>query len=73
MASSWATSTSGTTRSNRERQPTGPNTRLLTGRRSLAQVPAYVYATSGVIMTMPWSFKFFFGMINDCFPIGGYR
>ena len=46
---------------------------LLTGRRSLVQVPAYVYATSGVIMTMPWSFKFFFGMINDCFPIGGYR
>ena len=36
-------------------------------------VPAYVYSTSGVIMTMPWSFKFFFGMINDCFPIGGYR
>jgi hypothetical protein len=36
-------------------------------------VPAYVYSTSGVIMTMPWSFKFFFGAINDCCPIFGYR
>merc|ERR1719424_467402 len=36
-------------------------------------VPAYVYSTSGVIMTMPWAFKFFFGAINDCCPIFGYR
>ena len=36
-------------------------------------VPAHVYATSGVIMTLPWSFKFFFGMVNDCVPILGYR
>merc|ERR1719163_50097 len=24
-------------------------------------------------MMLPWSFKFFFGMINDCVPIFGYR
>jgi hypothetical protein len=36
-------------------------------------VPAYVYSTAGVIMTLPWSFKFLFGLLNDCVPIGGYR
>ena len=36
-------------------------------------VPAYVYATAGVITSIPWSFKFLFGMINDCFPIFGRR
>ena len=36
-------------------------------------VPAYVYATAGVITSIPWSFKFLFGMINDCFPIFGLR
>jgi len=36
-------------------------------------VPGYVYATAGVITTLPWSFKFFFGMLNDCVPIAGYR
>jgi Na+/melibiose symporter-like transporter len=36
-------------------------------------VPGYVYATAGVITTLPWSFKFFFGMLNDCVPIFGYR
>jgi hypothetical protein len=36
-------------------------------------VPGYVYATAGVITTLPWSFKFFFGMLNDCVPICGYR
>lgn len=36
-------------------------------------VPGYVYATAGVITTLPWSFKFFFGMLNDCLPICGYR
>jgi len=36
-------------------------------------VPAYVYATAGVITSIPWSFKFFFGMVNDCLPIGGRR
>ena len=36
-------------------------------------VPAYVYATAGVITSIPWSFKFLFGMINDCFPILGRR
>ena len=24
-------------------------------------------------MTLPWSLKFIFGMVNDCFPICGYR
>ena len=36
-------------------------------------VPAHVYATVHVIMTLPWSFKFAFGLLNDCAPIGGYR
>lgn len=36
-------------------------------------VEGYVYATAATIITMPWSFKFFFGAINDCFPIAGYR
>lgn len=36
-------------------------------------VPAYIYATAGVIMNLPWCFKFFFGLMNDCMPIFGYR
>mmetsp|Transcript_32765 Transcript_32765/g.76572 ORF Transcript_32765/g.76572 Transcript_32765/m.76572 type:complete len:579 (+) Transcript_32765:76-1812(+) len=36
-------------------------------------VPGYVYATAAVVTTMPWSFKLFFGFLNDCFPILGYR
>ena len=36
-------------------------------------VPAYVYATIGTVMTVPWSLKFIFGMVNDCFPILGYH
>ena len=36
-------------------------------------VPSYVFATASVITTLPWSFKFLFGMINDCFPIYGYH
>ena len=36
-------------------------------------VPAYVYSTAGVIMTLPWSFKFLLGALNDCVPIFGYR
>lgn len=36
-------------------------------------VPAYVYATVSVISMLPWSFKFFFGLINDTVPIMGLR
>ena len=36
-------------------------------------VPSYVYSTASVIMTMPWSFKFFLGLLNDCVPIMGLR
>lgn len=36
-------------------------------------VPAYVYATASVINSLPWSFKFFFGFINDTVPIRGLR
>ena len=36
-------------------------------------VPAHVYATIATVMTLPWSLKFVFGMINDCFPILGYH
>lgn len=36
-------------------------------------VPAYVYATVNVVTTLPFSFKFLFGFINDTIPIMGYR
>mmetsp|Transcript_14307 Transcript_14307/g.42693 ORF Transcript_14307/g.42693 Transcript_14307/m.42693 type:complete len:588 (+) Transcript_14307:318-2081(+) len=36
-------------------------------------VEGYVYATAATIVSLPWSFKFVFGAINDCFPIFGYR
>ena len=36
-------------------------------------VPAHVYATARVVMMLPWSFKFAFGLLNDTRPIGGYR
>lgn len=36
-------------------------------------VPGYVYATAGTIVTLPWSFKFVFGAINDRVPLFGYR
>lgn len=36
-------------------------------------VPAYVYASTGVVITLPWSFKFIFGIMNDFYPIFGYR
>ncbi|KAF0712418.1 hypothetical protein As57867_004826, partial [Aphanomyces stellatus] len=33
----------------------------------------YQTASYGVLVVMGWSFKVFFGMISDCFPIMGYR
>ena len=36
-------------------------------------VPAHVYATVRVILVLPWSFKFAFGLLNDTRPILGYR
>lgn len=36
-------------------------------------VPAFVYATVSIISTLPWSFKFLFGMINDTMPMYGLR
>ena len=37
-------------------------------------VPSYVYATAVQVVTLPWAFKFVFGMMNDCVPLwGGYR
>ncbi|KAJ0390440.1 hypothetical protein P43SY_010493 [Pythium insidiosum] len=30
-------------------------------------------ASARVLLTMPWSFKFLFGIVTDCFPIMGYR
>ncbi|KAJ0390121.1 hypothetical protein ATCC90586_010671 [Pythium insidiosum] len=29
--------------------------------------------SADVLLTMPWSFKFLFGIITDCFPIMGFR
>ncbi|KAL1527580.1 hypothetical protein AB1Y20_008967 [Prymnesium parvum] len=36
-------------------------------------VPAHVFATAKIVLVMPWAFKFAFGLINDVFPIVGYR
>jgi hypothetical protein len=36
-------------------------------------VPAHVFATIATVMTLPWSMKFAFGLVNDCFPILGYH
>mmetsp|Transcript_30477 Transcript_30477/g.69805 ORF Transcript_30477/g.69805 Transcript_30477/m.69805 type:complete len:587 (+) Transcript_30477:526-2286(+) len=36
-------------------------------------VPAHTYATVVVMTTLPWSFKLFFGMLNDTVPIQGQR
>jgi len=36
-------------------------------------VPSYVYASVTVISSIPWSFKFFFGLLNDTVPIMGLR
>ena len=37
------------------------------------QVNSYVYATAGQVIMLPWSCKLVFGMLNDRFPIYGYR
>jgi hypothetical protein len=29
--------------------------------------------TASTLVTLPWSFKVFYGILSDCFPIGGYR
>ena len=36
-------------------------------------VPSYVYGTCTTLLTLPWSFKFLLGALNDCVPICGYR
>lgn len=36
-------------------------------------VPGYVYTAALSMATLPWSFKAFFGALNDCFPICGFR
>ena len=36
-------------------------------------VPAYIYASASVITSLPWSFKFIFGCLNDCYPLFGYH
>lgn len=37
------------------------------------QVESHVYATAAQVIALPWSFKFLFGILNDCAPIKGYR
>ena len=36
-------------------------------------VPSFVYQTCTTLLTLPWSFKFVLGALNDCVPIFGYR
>lgn len=37
------------------------------------EVDSYVYATAAQVVALPWSFKIFYGMANDCFPWRGYH
>jgi len=37
------------------------------------KVDAHVYTTAAQIISLPWSFKFFYGLLNDCKPLFGYR
>jgi len=34
-------------------------------------VESHVYATAIQVVSLPWSFKFLYGMVNDCIPIAG--
>jgi MFS family permease len=34
-------------------------------------VESHVYATAVQVVSLPWSFKFLYGMVNDCLPIAG--
>ena len=36
-------------------------------------VPSYIYASATVVTSLPWSCKFFFGILNDTCPILGYK
>lgn len=36
-------------------------------------VPGYIYSTALVITSLPWSFKFAFGILNDTVPLFGLR
>ena len=37
------------------------------------RVDSHVFVTAAQVVALPWSFKFAFGALNDCFPIFGYR
>ena len=37
------------------------------------QVDSHVYVTAAQVIALPWSFKFLFGVLNDCKPLFGYR
>jgi hypothetical protein len=37
------------------------------------QMEGYQTASYGILVSMGWSFKVFFGVLSDCFPIFGYR
>lgn len=37
------------------------------------RVDSHVYSTAAQVIALPWSFKFMFGMLNDCQPLFGYR
>lgn len=36
-------------------------------------VDAHVYVTAMQVIALPWSFKFAYGILNDCVPLKGYR
>ncbi|RMX66874.1 hypothetical protein DD238_001990 [Peronospora effusa] len=36
-------------------------------------IPGSQTTTAAVIVQLPWSFKVFYGIVSDCFPIWGYR
>ncbi|KAG6609294.1 putative transmembrane protein [Phytophthora cinnamomi] len=36
-------------------------------------IPGSQTTTASVLVQLPWSFKVFYGIVSDCFPIRGYR
>ncbi|EGZ28292.1 hypothetical protein PHYSODRAFT_248487 [Phytophthora sojae] len=36
-------------------------------------IPGSETTTASVLVQLPWSFKVFYGIVSDCFPIRGYR
>lgn len=51
----------------------GPTATIYGVFQGYLNVPGYVYSAALQVTTIAWSFKFFFGVINDTVPIRGFR